>query len=457
MARQKPLSYFLFFVSLLAYYCIGYHLERYETVALFATYFFLFALYLWSLRYSGDDSVRYWIYAAIVFRLSLIFAIPSLSDDFYRFVWDGRLLINGFHPFAELPGFYLSNNFSIPGIDQTLYDQLNSKEYFTIYPPFAQVIFCVAAMGSPTSIFGSVVVMRLLILAAEVGSILIIKQLLQDFKVAPKNILIYALNPLVILELTGNLHFEAFVIFFVLLSIFLLLRSKVVLAGISFGLSICAKLLPVIFLPLFLLRLGVKKSFIFYAIVAITCVVLFLPLLDREILDGFGQSFGLYFKRFEFNASIYYLFREYGFWTKGYNTIQTIGWKLGLAGAFGIMIVSLWPHRISVSKSRLDVSLIQYTFAESLKRVPEVMMWVMVIYFLMTTTLHPWYITTLLTLSVFTNFRFVIVWTALIFLTYAGYTAGGFSENLYLTAVEYLLVFGYLVYEFIWLRKHSYF
>jgi len=118
--------------------------------------------------------------------------------------------------------------------------------------------------------------------------------------------------------------------------------------------------------------------------------------------------------------------------------------------------VSLWPYRISLDKSKLNLNLVEYAFPGSLKQIPEVMMWVMCIYFLMTTTLHPWYITTLLMLSVFTNFRFVLVWTALILLTYAGYTAGRFSENLYRTALEYLAVFGYLVYEFIWSRKHSY-
>ncbi len=454
MPRKQLLSYILFSVSLLVYGFMGYYVARHETVTLFLSYFLLFGIYLWILNKGDESSVKFWFYAAMAFRLCLLFATPALSDDFYRFIWDGRLLANGIHPFGALPGSYLNSH--IAGIDEHLYNQLNSKEYFTIYPPFAQLIFWISVLASPASILGSVVVIRALILAAEIASLVLIQKLLQRFNVSPKNVLIYALNPLVILELTGNLHFEAFVICFVLLSLWLLWQSRLVYAGVSFGISICAKLLPMIFLPLFLLRLGVKKAAIFYAVIIATCLLMFAPLLNKEILDGFAQSFGLYFKRFEFNASVYYLFREYGFWSKGYNTIQDIGWKLALAGGIGILIISLWPFQIDRGRSSAGLKLKRFGFPASLEQVPAVMMWVMFVYFAMTTTLHPWYITTLLMLSVFTKMRFVIAWSAAIFLTYAGYTLQGFAENLYLAGLEYLVVFGYLVYELIWQKKYLY-
>jgi hypothetical protein len=71
----------------------------------------------------------------------------------------------------------------------------------------------------------------------------------------------------------------------------------------------------------------------------------------------------------------------------------------------------------------------------------------LLIYFLFTTTLHPWYIIPLLVLSIFTDFKFVILWTGVIFLTYAGYHSEGFQENLWITAFEYAAVLGYLAYE----------
>lgn len=449
MARQKFSTYIVAVISLLAYLYIGYGIERHETVPLLAIYGALFLIYLMIIKETPDNQIQFWILAAFVFRISLLIALPNLSDDAYRFIWDGRLLASGYHPFAELPAYYLQPDITIPGIDNVLFDKLNSPEYFTIYPPFAQFIFWLSVKLSPDSILGSIILMRSLVIAAEVGSLVIIRSLLMKFKLPKKNVLIYALNPLVILELTGNLHAEAFVIFFLLLSILFIIDKKVIKAALSFGIAVCTKLLPLIFIPLLTLRFGWKKSLQFCAVLALCCVLLFLPLWDREIITGFSQSLGLYFKKFEFNASLYYLVREYGFWYKGYNIIQSTGWKLGLVA--GIVIVLFAFASSMVERSRSFNSSID----SSMFTLPLALMWSLCIYFLFTTTLHPWYITTLLALSVFTQLRFPLVWTGLIFLTYVGYAQNGFSENLWITLAEYLLIFGYLGYELLWAREHS--
>jgi hypothetical protein len=456
MARQKPLTYFLAILSISAYVIMGYGIQRHETLSLFGIYFLLFAIYAWVIKDATEKELNYWLAISILFRVILLFSIPSLSDDFYRFIWDGRLLVNGLHPFKHLPGYYLESSHVVDGVNQFLYDRLNSQEYFTVYPPFSQIIFWISAIIFPDSILGSIVVMRVFVLAAEIGSILLIRNLLLTFGLRPKNILIYALNPLVILELTGNLHFEAFVIFFLLLAILFLSKSKVWQAGINMGLAICAKLLPLILLPLFLIRIGLKRSFLLYLAAGMTVVILFIPLLNVEVINGFSQSLALYFKRFEFNASIYYLVREYGFLTKGYNTIQTVGWKLGVVAMAGILVISFWPLRVTRSPEGLQLGIKKFEFPTVVSRLPQVMLFVLLFYFLLTTTLHPWYITTLLMFSVFTHYRFVIIWSAAVFLTYAGYTEFGFSENGYLVAIEYILVIGYLVYELIWRRKYAY-
>jgi len=150
-----------------------------------------------------------------------------------------------------------------------------------------------------------------------------------------------------------------------------------------------------------------------------------------------STSLGLYFNKFEFNASLYYLVREYGFWKYGYNIIQTAGWKLSLIAGILILLVSFrkgltWSYIIN-----------ENTYPCLITK----WMWSLSIYFLFATIMHPWYITTLLALSIFTSYRFSLIWTGLIFLSYSGYNKNGFQENLWLTTLEYLVVIGYLIFE----------
>lgn len=441
MLKQRPVDYVLVIVSLVGYYFLGYEILRFETLPLFTAFSVLFLTYLWIVKSSSDQSVSFWIAISLIFRASLIFSLPQLSDDLYRFIWDGRLWAAGHHPFAALPSEYLALN--IPGIDQDLYDHLNSKPYFTVYPPVAQYIFWLSVKVSPDSVFGSVIVMRIFIFLAEVGSILLMKSLLEKFKLPVKNVLFYALNPLIILELTGNLHFEGVMIFFLMLSIFLLTHYKIGGSAIAISVAVCTKLLPLMFLPSVIGRLTWKKLFFFFVTVAIACFCLFLPFLDWEVINSI-KSMSLYFNKFEFNASLYYLVREFGYTMYGYNIIQTVGWKL--AATTFILIMSFVWIRSRQSQSNPGDKSHQFLFQD--------WMWILFIYFLFTTTLHPWYICTLLALSIFTSYRFVVVWTGLIFLTYAGYSKDSFHEILWLTAIEYIIVIVYLGTE-LWTRRSS--
>ena len=39
----------------------------------------------------------------LVFRLIILISTPNLSQDFYRFFWDGQLILNGFNPYLNTP------------------------------------------------------------------------------------------------------------------------------------------------------------------------------------------------------------------------------------------------------------------------------------------------------------------------------------------------------------------
>ena len=440
MPKVKASSWLLFIFSALLYFFIEYEIIRYETSKLLIAFAVLFLLYGWIIKSLKDEDVKFWVIASIAFRLILLFALPNLSDDFYRFIWDGHLMAGDYHPFAELPRYYIDHQLNISGIDQTLFSKLNSPDYFTVYPPVSQFVFLLSVKLAPHSLLGSVLVMRSLIIVAEIGSLFLIQKILLRYKLPFKNVLLYALNPLVIIELTGNLHIEAFLIFFLVISFWFLTKENMIASSVTFALAICTKLLPLIFMPLLLTRLGWKRAVQYYVITGLCCVLLFVPMLSMEIISGFRESIGYYFQKFEFNASIYYLVREWGYWTYGYNIIQTAGWKLGLVSTLVILSYAIWYYR---ENSRVEFQIHRVNNISLF----TAFLFVLSIYFGFSTIVHPWYITTLVAFSVFSNYRFGLVWSALVVLTYSGYSSTGFQENLWLTASEYFLVIGFLAYE----------
>ncbi len=432
-------------ISLLGYILIA-QTARHETVLLLGLFAVLFMVYGWLITKTTE--IDLWIYAAILFRVIFLFFLPQLSDDFYRFIWDGRLLAAGYHPFSHIPSYYMEHQQNIPGITSALFEKLNSPEYFTIYPSVNQFIFWLGAKLFPDSIFGSLTVMRCFLLSAEIGTIYVIRKLLTHYQLPARNVLIYAINPLVIVELTGNVHFEALMIFFVIVSFWYLVKSKIVSSAISISFAIATKLLPLIILPLFISWLGWRKSLLYFLLVGAVSILLFLPLINAEFIHSLSESVGYYFQKFEFNASIYYLVREYGFWKYGYNIIQTAGWKLAVCCTLLIVSYSLLVNKI---KNQFGGSLANATAWTSV-------LLVFVIYQLLATTVHPWYITPLIAFSAFSPWRFSLIWSCMVLLTYAGYYSGGFQENYYLTTLEYvsvLVVFGVEWYQFTTRSKES--
>ena len=378
-------------------------------VAAFTSYLFL--------TYDRESPVLLFVFG-IIARLTLFFSLPSLSDDIYRFIWDGTLLKNGIHPFAELPGYYL--NQKIPGLDQALYGRLNSPKYFSIYPPLNQLIFWISVQFNSNWMVSANVI-RTLILAADVGSFFLLKKLLRLYQREEHLAFFYFLNPLVILESVGNVHFEGVVIFFLLVGIYLYEKNRKWFSAVSIGLAIGTKLLPAIYLPyLFLKGLKNKKWWI-PLLSGVVGLISILPMTDREFLDGMQSSLNLYFREFEFNASLYFLARELGIEYYGYNNIAKIGPLLSVLSILSILALSV----IGTVK--------KWSIA-------KMFLFILSAYLLFTTTVHPWYILPLIAFGILSGYWYSIVWSVTIFFTYAGYTSDGFELPLWIIVSEYFFV-----------------
>src|SRR5690606_13819507 len=137
----------------------------------------------------------------------LLYATPALSTDFWRYIWDGKLMAADINPYLYLPSYFLRPGaIVVPGLSQSLFQQLNSPEMYSWNLPVSQALFWLASEIAPQSISGNIIGIRVVILLSELGSILLLLRLVRKMALPDNYSLLYALNPLVILELTGNLH-----------------------------------------------------------------------------------------------------------------------------------------------------------------------------------------------------------------------------------------------------------
>ena len=84
------------------------------------------------------------------------------------------------------------------------------------------------------------------------------------------------------------------------------------------------------------------------------------------------------------------------------------------------------------------------------------MLLVLSFYFFTATTVHPWYVATLLIMSVFTKYKFPLVWSFVIILSYLAYVnvdKADKSENLWVIAIEYIVVYTVFFWEVFFKKK----
>ena len=450
---------------------LGFWVDRTQSAELLGAFTMAFIGYYLILRRAGRNDWKWLLAIGIVVRVALVFSFPLLSDDVYRFLWDGYLINAGYNPFAELPAFYLGEGApAVAGIDHALFDKLNSPDYYTIYPPVAQAVFTVATWLSPGNWYGAAVVMKVFLLLCELGTGYLLWQMGKGLQARPwststsagsdtsngnisnnqtspdlsrttgsdlevltqwrPNPLVYWLNPLILVEITGNLHFEGAMVFFLLLAYYLLTQSRIVRAGLAMAASVASKLLPLLLLPYLIRRLWGRPFWRFSLAIGVALLLFFAPLFLAGFLEGFGSSLDLYFRKFEFNASLYYLARAYGYYDVGWNQIATFGPALAKFAAVSILVLALLDGR------------------SDWRSLPEGWLFAFVIYLLCATTVHPWYLSVPLLLCGFTRWRFPLLWSFLITFTYVSYNTVPYQENLWIVAFEYVAVIGFAVWEF---------
>ena len=224
---------------------------------------------------------------AALFRLSILFSPPYLSDDIYRYVWDGRVQAAGINPYRYTP----ADQSLVSLRDERIYPKINRREYArTIYPPVAEAVFLLT-----TRLSESVTWMKATMVGFEAIAIWAIIQLLASFGLNRQRVLIYAWHPLVVWEFAGSGHLDAMAIAFIALALLAHRKNAEIATGVTLACATLVKFFPLVLSPALYRRWSWKMLLAF----AIAIVVAYLPYLSVGpraaigYLPGYANEQGL--------------------------------------------------------------------------------------------------------------------------------------------------------------------
>lgn len=252
--------------------------------AYFAAHGLMAALWrVWPFRRGGAAAI---LLLAAAARL-LLFPFPP-GDDLNRYIWEGKIQNQGFNPYALAPEAP-----ELAHLRDANWKGINHKDMSAIYPPLAQLLFRgLAAASEDPKCF------KLAFALLDLGTVLVLLALAGSYGMEARHVLLYALNPLVLLYTTGEAHLDILYVFFLALAFLAWRSGRQGAAFLSLGLSVTAKVIPLLFVPLFLRRENLRKAGFF-----LLPFLLVLPYMDG--LPGLAGVMGRYTGTFYYNAALF--------------------------------------------------------------------------------------------------------------------------------------------------------
>jgi len=351
----------------------------------------------------------------IIFRITLLPTSYTTSDDVHRYLWEGKVLINGHNSFTTPP-----NDSSLIYLKDENFEKVTFKHISAIYPPLSQVVFAVNYLVAGNS----TIFLKIIYLIFELLTLIFILKLLVLKGKDPKLILLYAWLPLPIMEYFNNAHLDLIGITFLIMFIYYFEKQKYNTSSIMLALAFLTKLLALLLLPLVIKKVGFKKALIFYAIFSLICLIFYLPFISKDpsILSGLFK----YLAHWEFNGSIY-------------NLIKFVFSRGDIAKMVCAVLLSF------------SVLIISFRYKDFVNGVFAVFLCVVIF----STTLYPWYLGWIAALNVFTGFFSVL---SLFFtINFSNFTplAEKWKEYPIVWIIEYVPFYSLLFYD-LWKRKVRY-
>ena len=190
--------------------------------------------------------------AAIAFRLTVLMLDPGLSEDLFRYRWQGKLQSAGGNPYVEVP--------EAPkwaGLRDTTWDQINRKDLPSVYGPAYELLYAVwyrAAAAWTDDGHAQAWSFKLPFAALELAVGASLLWLLSVWKLPPQRALVYLWSPLVVVEFWAQGHNDPLAVLFVLLALGLAKEQRWPWAFCALAVATMAKLWPAILFPFFLLQ-----------------------------------------------------------------------------------------------------------------------------------------------------------------------------------------------------------
>ncbi len=241
----------------------------------------------------GNNSSRTIIWAiiifALMFRLTLLPMAPS--DDIYRYLWEGKLQLNGISPYFHSP-----ESSSLEHLRDGFFSGINHKHLTTIYPPLTLMVFAIADFISH-----SLITMKSVFLVFDVLSIFLLLKFLKVMEKNLLNVLVYAWSPLVLISFAARGHCDSLQIFFIILAMYLFAIRKNLRSTVSIALAAMSKFIFIIIVPFLIPPKKFKYVLVFFSVVAI----FYLPYISAG--KGLFSTLLHFGTQYHFNDSAHFL------------------------------------------------------------------------------------------------------------------------------------------------------
>lgn len=263
--------------------------------------YLLLGLYFWRMHGTKrggrveNRHVLLIIAIGIVFRLTLVPHSVVGSDDIYRYVWDGKVFASGISPFTYLPADPRLAHLATADLPRLV----NHPELRTVYPAFAQVLFCLSSL-----MFGdSTVGLKLLLVLLDSCTLIVLYVFLGRRRRERFPVVLYAWSPLPVLYFGLDGHVDALGITFLVIALYFLSTNRNMRGVVALGLSALAKFVPLVVVPLTVKHLEGRRRWLLSAVPVVMTAIGFLLYLTPA--GGGADALRTFGERWEFNGSIF--------------------------------------------------------------------------------------------------------------------------------------------------------